>query len=37
MEDQNYAAPWLERREKTEKPDRDFIEMLEEIFRGSAS
>ena len=37
MENQNYATPWLERREKTEKPDEDFIEMLEEIFRGRTS
>ena len=36
MENQNYATPWLERREKTDKPDEDFIEMLEEIFRGRA-
>ena len=32
--EKNYATPWLERREKSEQPDEEFIEMLEEIFRG---
>ena len=35
--DKNYAGPWLERREKTEQPDEEFIELLEEIFRGRVS
>lgn len=35
--EKNYATPWLERREKSDQPDEEFIEMLEEIFRGRVS
>ena len=35
--DENYAAPWLRRRqEKTsDEPDSEFFELLEELFRGA--
>ena len=30
----DYTAPWLKNRENTDKPDDNFMEMLEEIFRS---